>query len=94
MQVQMKTTDYFSPDGITSYLYQNDVRYDVPDPLGERMVANDQAVQVDLDREARERAQPLGEAGTARIGEAGTSSPGAASSATDRKAAKGSKDRS
>lgn len=78
MLVQMKTTDYFSPDGITSYLYQNGVRYDVPDRLGEQLIEQGQAERVDLDREERERAQPLGQAGTA--------SPGQAAGGTEKKA--------
>jgi len=57
MLVLMKTTDYFSPDGITSYLYQNGVRYDVPDTLGEQLVEHHQAEKIDLDKEAREAAE-------------------------------------
>jgi hypothetical protein len=47
MQVQMKTTRRESPDDITSYVYQQGIRYDVPEQLGRRMLEQDWADEVD-----------------------------------------------
>jgi len=47
MQVKMKTTRRESPDGITGYEYQKDIAYDVPDPLGRKMIEAGHADEVD-----------------------------------------------
>lgn len=49
MQVQMTHTVRESPDGITGYVYQAGVAYDVPVALGKKMIAEHHAEEVLLD---------------------------------------------